>query len=68
MLSRMQGGPQAECLRFAAARQVPSQAGMPNFPPVGLQALQISEARLRSPLLGTYLQGKTKSSEPAHST
>ena len=34
-------------------------------PPTGLQALHISEARLRSPLLGTYLQEKAKNSERA---
>ena len=34
-------------------------------PPEGLHALQINEARFRSPLLGTYPQLKAKSSERA---
>lgn len=46
------GWPGAECPRFAVVRLVSSQTNDPNF------HLQISEARLRSPLWGTVPQGK----------
>ena len=46
--------------RFIEDTNVPSQAGIPNPSPAGLQALQIMEARLRRPLLSVYLQRKAE--------
>ena len=54
------GWPGAECLRFAAAGQVPPTGRQAQPPPAGLQPLQIGMARLRSPLLGAFPQGKKK--------
>ena len=44
--------PGAECSRFAAVRLITSQTSDPNL------HLQITEARLRSPLLGVLPHGK----------
>ena len=52
----------AECLRFAEASQIPSQTGEPN--PTGLQAVKVSESRLRSILLCTFPQGKEENALP----